>query len=243
MIFTDRETRELIKECITMLETYRDEMCNLGGNTDTLVQLKEPHKKVWMEKYYPQLVQTGIIVDDRYFYPDGSVPNWGIGNDSTMNKSDYCQLLYQLYKAKTVGGYPTTAEEVLVVKCIRMLEPYHYYFVNKQNSGAAKRLSKNHMTQWENIYYPELVYKGIICDNLFFDHSGTHKHMGIGTDGCFTGAELHHFLYEAYKKMGESVTCNLFYEIDPKLIQQIPSQMDANIGDSLAAKFFGKTLN
>lgn len=199
MKIISNETRKLIIECIDLFEAnYRSVVIELGMNFTSPVKLKPDHMEQWMKTYYPKLVKSNIIMDDRFFCPDGLKPEWGVGNDGIFTKFEYCNFLYRLAELTVDNSVPKNEETNLVIECILMLEPYINYFAAKANEGKALSLGVGDLNLWNKEYYIKLVASNLIPDDVFFDKSGRSKNLGIGNDGKFQGTELLHFLYECY---------------------------------------------
>ncbi|MEG1909468.1 MAG: hypothetical protein RR190_00675 [Bacteroidales bacterium] len=94
-------------------------------------------------------------------------------------------------------------QKALLSECATMLENYVDQNLLKKNETS---LNNEDLQKWQNQYYPEIVEKLGVLDNLFFDPSGKDKTIGIGTNGLFTPCELFHFLYRLYKTQSDSNT-------------------------------------
>lgn len=199
-----RKEYALIITCIDFLCQYEGKMRGHHGDfNSTAVSMTGTQLQQWKDLFYPELVQSDIINDDRFFYPDGTKPNYGIGNDGIMKVYDYCNIMYQLYKKAVLYSENTVDQNNKVLACVRMLEPYTFYFMSNWKDAGVVTLSADHMNRWKNDFYPNLVKAKIIPDTSFFDPEEKNKNYGIGEDGSFYGAELLHFLYECYRYIGK----------------------------------------
>lgn len=193
-------TKELmgkLVETILFMEQFYDVMKKNSTNHSFQFTMNESQKKKWLSDYYPALVSSNIVVDDRFFFPDGRCKNYGVGNDGIMSVSNYCNFMYQLYKTLVnfTGSVWQADKEILA--CIYMLEPYVWYYVGKSDITNVMGMSDEHMKLWKEQFYPDLVESKKIPDYSFFDEEN--KNTGIGADGYFNGTELLHFLYQCYK--------------------------------------------
>lgn len=194
-----KQQKDLIEQCTAMFENYYEKMKGHKGDHSLKISLTDSDKKHWLEEFYPQLMSNDLIIDDRFFYPDGRNKNWGVGNDGIMLISDFCNIMYQLYKTLCCSTCTVSDEDKVIVSCIRMLEPYVEYCVNTTEMSKITTLSTTHMKSWKDEYYPKLVETKKIHDTDFFDSEEKNKNYGIGQDGKFNSTELLHFLYECYK--------------------------------------------
>lgn len=58
---------------------------------------------LWKNLYHPLLVQTNMILDDKFFDPTGDNPHWGIGTDGIFILSELCNVLARCYKLLLVN--------------------------------------------------------------------------------------------------------------------------------------------
>ncbi len=93
----------IVRDCIMMLEPYVFKfrggsqyssqsyaLNNTGGSNSDLI--------LWKTCYHPALVQTNLIVDDKFFDPTGKNVHWGIGTDGIFNLAELCNVLARCYK-------------------------------------------------------------------------------------------------------------------------------------------------
>lgn len=85
-----------LQDCATMIDKYADTFSQKDPRKSQ--SFNEKDMKRWKEVYHPTLVGEGLILDDRYFTPDGSRPEFGIGNDGSFSRNDYFQFAYRVFK-------------------------------------------------------------------------------------------------------------------------------------------------
>lgn len=191
--------KQLAVKCIQMLEAYLTEAKNLPNDNTKTMPLTGSDMTDWKNTYYPQLVQSGKIVDGSFFQNPLKDFRYGIGNDGTCTKLEYLHFLWSAYKF-VLGDFSPNGETLACIKsCIKMLEPYAARYENRgTGAGPDYHLDAADMTKWKSEYYPKLVGSGMVPDNAYFGSGGAH--MGIGNDGRFVGEELFHFLFRLYRQ-------------------------------------------
>lgn len=98
----------------------------------------------------------------------------------------------------------TAQEFAKIQECAVMLEKY----VDKFPREGCVSFQGVDMNHWKEDYYDNLVHGGpeLPDDQFYTCRADTRSHLGIGTDGEFTGEELFQFLYRLYKAI---VSCKL----------------------------------
>lgn len=91
----------------------------------------------------------------------------------------------------------TAQEFAKIHECAVMLEKY----VDKFPREGCVSFQGADMNRWKEDYYNNLVHGGpeLPDDQFYTGRADTRSHLGIGTDGEFTGEELFQFLYRLYK--------------------------------------------
>ena len=87
------QTIALLAACADMLEKYVNRFPAEKG----CVTFSPEDLKKWKEEFYPKLVQTGILLDDKFF--DAKRTNYGIGTDGSFAGYELFHFLYRNYKA------------------------------------------------------------------------------------------------------------------------------------------------
>jgi hypothetical protein len=197
IIITEKtEERRLIYECVRMLDKYYDRVKCLSGMN--ILSFDSIDMNEWKTKYYPKLVQTGIIRDGDFFQNSLENKNYGIGDDGSFCRYEYVGFLYWAYKA-LVRSFTTNQETVYIKHCIDLLEPFVAQFENKGTSDNFFTLPNAIRDKWQSEYYKNLSLSGKISDGDFFGDFKSNPDLGIGADGTFSGVELLHFLFECYR--------------------------------------------
>lgn len=96
----------VVRDCVNMLEEYVEYFRGYKPTTVMATVLQQEDKKRWDTIYYPALVKTNIIADDKFFDPTGSNPHWGIGTDGKFNLAELCNVLARCYKLLLVNEIP-----------------------------------------------------------------------------------------------------------------------------------------
>ncbi|UQZ89453.1 hypothetical protein C4J81_09675 [Deltaproteobacteria bacterium Smac51] len=206
MIRPNKKQLALVWNCIEMLETYREVYSTFGNDISKQYKLNEGDQRFWQNTLYEPLVASNLIHDDRFFVPDGTAKNYGLGNDFVATKMNYCNIMYQLYKTAACGlefeVYDETA--TLVIDCIRMLEPYIYTIAgHAAGHEKVRKMGPDDIRKWQEVFLPKLVRGGpFLPDGTFFS-TGASAHdipnCGIGADGLYHEAAIPHFLSQCYK--------------------------------------------
>lgn len=91
----------------------------------------------------------------------------------------------------------TAQEFAKIQECAVMLEKY----VDKFPREGCVSFQGADMNRWKEDYYKHLVHGGpkLPDDQFYTGQADVCSHLGIGTDGEFTGEELFQFLYRLYK--------------------------------------------
>lgn len=91
----------------------------------------------------------------------------------------------------------TSGEFTKIQECVGMLGKYIKEFPRE---GCACFQGVD-MSYWKEDYYKNLVHGGpeLPDDQFYTGRADTRSHLGIDTDGEFTGEELFQFLYRLYK--------------------------------------------
>jgi len=118
---------------------------------------------------------------------DGSFPEMG-GNNLNL-------MLEKLFP--NMGRMILRQEFVKIQECADMLEKY----VCKFPREGCVSFQGADMIRWKEDYYENLVHGGpeLPDDQFYTGQAHMRSHLGIGTDGEFTGEELFQFLYRLYK--------------------------------------------
>lgn len=87
------ETTILLVECAAMLEKYVNRFPAERG----CAKFSDEDMAKWNNIFYPKLVKTGILLDDKFFSVQGMYA--GIGTDGYFNGYDFFHFLYRNYKA------------------------------------------------------------------------------------------------------------------------------------------------
>lgn len=97
----------IIRDCIEMLEPYVEKFRGRDPNKNPSdsFQLNKDDLIMWTKIYHPLLVQTNIILDDKFFDPTGKNPHWGIGTDGIFVLSELCNVLARCYKLLLVNEF------------------------------------------------------------------------------------------------------------------------------------------
>ena len=64
------DTISIVSEAVNLLEKYESEMCD--ADFYTYVSFNSEDMSTWKNTIYPALVPTGVILDDLFFFADGS---------------------------------------------------------------------------------------------------------------------------------------------------------------------------
>ncbi|WP_455671596.1 hypothetical protein [Phocaeicola sp.] len=83
----------LLMDCATMLEKYVNRFPAEKG----CASFSPEDMKRWKEEFYPKLVETGILLDGKFFNLQGG--NFGIGIDGYFTGYEFFQFIYRTYKA------------------------------------------------------------------------------------------------------------------------------------------------
>ena len=87
---------EMLVACATMLEKYVSKYPQTKGN----VKFNDEDMKLWKEKFYPSLVESGPQLPDNLFFdPSGKNKDIAIGKDGEFSATELFQFLYRVYKA------------------------------------------------------------------------------------------------------------------------------------------------
>lgn len=91
----------------------------------------------------------------------------------------------------------TAQEFAKIQECAGMLEKY----VDRFPREGCVSFQGADMSRWLGDYFENLVHGGpeLPDDQFYTGQAGVRSHLGIGTDGEFTGEELFQFLYRLYK--------------------------------------------
>lgn len=87
------QTDALLIACADMLEKY----VNCFPAEKGCASFSPEDMKKWKEEFYPKLVETGILMDGKFFSPQGE--NFGIGTDGYFTGYEFFQFIYRTYKA------------------------------------------------------------------------------------------------------------------------------------------------
>ena len=193
------DTISIVSEAVNLLEKYESEMCDVDFYTH--VSFNSEDMSTWKNTIYPALVPTGVILDDLFFFADGSQKGEGIGNNGTFLSMAYYNFLYRCYKYlyTSSGKKPQSTITKLISQCSDMLEKYIDYFYDTRNQQFTINLRQNDLKLWKETYFPQLVETDIIPDYSYFNWWNGNKNVGIGADGQMYSAELFHFLMECFR--------------------------------------------
>lgn len=126
-----------------------------------------------------------------------------LGNKlSNMGEKGIDSMLGELFPS--TDRKITSGEFFKIQECAGMLERY----VDKFPREGCVSFQGVDMNRWKEDYYNNLVHGGpeLPDDQFYTGRADTRSHLGIGTDGEFTGEELFQFLYRLYKAI---VSCKL----------------------------------
>jgi adenosine deaminase CECR1 len=191
--------------CAAMFEGYYDEVKADGPKSDKKLHALNTDDMAMWKKYYYDMVKKADIVDGEFFNND---PSYGVGNDGTFVKVEYCNIMYRLYKylynrrrsEKPHILKDKKGETNVVNKCIDVLEKYVDYFKGKGTSyNLTTGMLPDDTKTWKEECYPQLTALNLFPDGSFFGDVHANANYGVGADGVFSSMELLHFLYQCYK--------------------------------------------
>lgn len=147
-------TRELIYECLAMVEGYESRVREkTGAAHGELVVFDVEDMVRWKQAYYPLLVETHVLMDDLFFAPDGSAPGKGIGRDGMFYRREYDHFLYEARRQLVYGLKPPGD---LVAGCVELFERYIRRFKDDSEKQPTLPFTGEDRRQWEEIYQPKL---------------------------------------------------------------------------------------
>ena len=200
----DHELLLTLWQCLEMIEKYHYQVFIKPAGA--VIHLQNDDSRVWMNTYFPQLVETNRILDYQFYDPSGKKRHLGIGNDSCFIRDEYINFRYQLYRTlysyyqpflKAAANDPL---QRLVMECLQMMEPYSKSF--------QENISKRHelilfqgedKARWLKLYFPVLVESTLMMDYTITDPIALRKSYGIGDDAITSGSDLQHFACECYR--------------------------------------------
>ncbi len=215
------EQIKVLYDCALMMEKY----IACFPKEKKSVTLKEADMKQWKTEFHPKLVQSGLILDDKFFEPNGDHPIRGIGNDGKFSEVEYLQFMFRVYhdlyliesiKREAINqrnkeeGMPLkkmvkrenwTPQRIKFLQdCAIMIDKYPDTF-SKKDPDKKQLFNEKDMKRWKEIYRPKLVEEGLILDDKYFAPNGDHPEIGIGNDGLFSRLDYFQFSYRVFKEL------------------------------------------